>query len=139
MTRAWTRILPSKDKDISSYYYYYYYFVCISGSRQIALPMMGSYTWFSCFAVAFRLVGLLSNMSFIFIFVVSSSCIPVYVSRTCVADVRGRTTRNSSVLLDHLLTQFTIAGLRTPASDSKSFQLHLLTQIIYPTSIYGVL
>ena len=40
----------------------------------------------SCFAVAFRLVGLLSNMSFIFIFVVSSSCIPVHVSRMCSCD-----------------------------------------------------
>ena len=57
---------------------------CVYLGRQIALPMMGSYTWFSYLfsLVAFRLVGLLSNISFIFIFVVSSSCIPVHVSRT---------------------------------------------------------
>ena len=68
----------------------------------------------------------------------------------CVADMRGRITNNSSVWLDHLLTghssfihiyilstqldtNFTIAGLRTPAPDSKSFQRHLFIQIICPT------
>ena len=78
-----------------------------------------------------------------------------------VADARGRITRNSSVRLDHLLTSHfsfihiyihclhsqTLSSqspdselrLRTPAPDSKSFQRHLLIQIICPTSIYGVL
>ena len=77
---------------------------------QISLSMMGSYTWFSylifssifvsCFAVVFRLVGLLSNMSFIVIFVVSSSCIPVDVSRTCSCD------STVSVHLRHLVSLY---------------------------------
>ena len=54
----------------------------------------------SCFAVVFRLVGLLSNMSFIFIFVVSSSCIPVHVSRTCSCDSKV------SVHLLHLVSLY---------------------------------
>ena len=69
--------------------------VCVYMGRQIALPMMGSYNFFylffiifvSCFSVTFRLVGLLSNMSFIFIVVVLSSCIPVHVSRPCSCDL----------------------------------------------------
>ena len=74
--------------------------------RQIALPMMGSYTFsfsrifVSCFAVVFRLVGLLSNMSFVFIFVVSSLCIPVHVSRTCSCDSMV------SVHLQHLVSLY---------------------------------
>ena len=73
--------------------------------------MMGSYTWFSYLIfLVFSLFVLLLflgwsgccqiNMSFIVIFVVSSSCIAVHVSRTCSCD------STVSVHLRHLVSLY---------------------------------
>ena len=73
---------------------------CVYLGRQIALPMMGSYTWFSYLIfLVFSLVVLLLFLGWSGCCQICHlSCIPVHVSRTCSCD------STVSVHLRHLVS-----------------------------------